>query len=443
MINFFKKLFGGGQADTVVSKIYSQAKSANKLYNVDDVEEENDGYDDTYSNGAGIYKPFKTSKKKPVGTGKAAGLGTPGTVPSNYNPDTNNPISVYRNVAGCTIDDMWDYAITINKFNWEKYDYTSWPCADMSFPDLDEDKSYDLWPFKPTHVDMSGHTLHWVDLNNQYKSGIERKGFIHGFTTPDRYIGIDAQQCLVELEALASERNEVNTIAAGFVSQDHLLYIIETTRKQIKKAYAEVQAIVDETNDKLNQQMNANIDAAKASGLLNPIKGISMEDWAAANAKIASGMPLNDVLKILGTEKPIWDEASAEWMARMSQDTTFAISKVYGDAFTNSNIGKFAGAAPSTDAANNPVVEQVKNDLDLYVKIMCHQNIGSTQGIDATSILKQYGLTLGDWGVINGFWSPKLGSNVENAMKMSALMDKYNAEFAAATPPKAGNDIDF
>lgn len=447
-MSFFKKLFGDDAKNEEEKKNNAlKAENTNDQYeegedlDEDDVDEEDDDLegDDSISQ-ASLTDSFEPVK--PIGNGKAAGKGKPGEVPANYSPDKNNPISVYRNVAGCSRDDKSDYIMKIDSWNWQKYDYETWPCADMSFPDLDEDKSYDLWPFKP-HFDMSGHTVHWVDLNNQYKSGIERKAIIRGYKIPDRYIGVDAQKCQIEFEALAKENDASKIQDAGFSNKDHLLYIIESTKKQLKKGYAETQAVIDQTMGKLNQQMNANIDTAKASGLLDPVKGISLQDWAAANAKIASGMPFDEVLKVLSTEKPIWEEASAEWMARMSQDTSFAISKVYGDAFSNSNIGKFAGASASTDSANNPVVAQVKNDMDLYVKIMCHQNIASTQGIDPISILKQYGLTIGDWGVLNGHWSPQFNGNLENVMKMSALMDKYNAEFAAAAPPKAGNDIDF
>jgi hypothetical protein len=261
------------------------------------------------------------------------------------------------------------------------------------------------------------------------------------YTIPEHLLGKDAETLKAELEALAAENDEAKIKAAGFDNLQHVQYVIDTAGDNIKVAYAHAQAFLDETNKELQQQMNKNIDAAKAGGLLDPIKGVSMEDWAAANAKIAGGMPLDEVLKILGVEKPVWDAVSGEWMARMSQDTTFAISKVYGDAFANSNIGKFAGAGGASGSADsNTMVEKVKNDFDLYIKIMCHQNMASAQGIDAGSILKQYELTAGDWGVIGMHWAPQMGANLELAMKMSALMDKYNAEFAVA---KAGSDIDF
>jgi|GEM_PF-630558 len=259
------------------------------------------------------------------------------------------------------------------------------------------------------------------------------------YTIPEHLIGKDAFKLVAELEALANENNEANIKAAGFENLAHVKYAIESARGNIQEGMAEAQAVLDEANKKLKEEMNQHIDAAKKGGLLDPIEGIGMEDWAAANVKIANGMPLDEVLKILGTEKPIWDKVSADWMARMSQDSTFAISKVYGDAFTNPNIGKFATAGGAA-APGNGAVEKIKNDFDLYIKIMCHQNMASTQGIDANAVLKQYGLTAADWGMIGGHWAPQMGSNLELAMKMSPLMEKYNAEFATA---KAGDDINF
>ncbi len=94
----------------------------------------------------------------------------------------------------------------------------------------------------------------------------------------------------------------------------------------------------------------------------------------------------------------------------------------------------------ASPAAGNGAVDKIKNDFELYIKIMCHQNMASTQGVDANAVLKQYGLTAADWGMIGCHWAPQMGSNLELAMKMSPLMEKYNTEFATA---KAGDDISF
>lgn len=371
-----------------------------------------------------------------IGSGKSAGIGQPGALPANYNPNLKEPLSLYRNVAGCVRKDIMDYIYAIDSWSWKSYDVNKWPCADLDFPDLDPEKKYDIWPFKP---DLN--QVHWVNLHDKaFMSGVARKGYILGYTCPEAFESLDAQAALVQFEDLLKANNEAAITAAGFKSKEHLEYMIHSTTHRIKKAYAETQSLLDTLNAEQSAAMNKNVEAVKAGGLLDPIKGVSMEDWAAGNAKIGGGMPLDQVLKVLGVEKPVWDAVSAEWMSRMQQDTTFAIAKVYGEAFTNPNMGKFAGAGGGSAAGGNAKIDAIKNDLDEYVKIMCHQNMGAAQGIDANSILQQYGLTAADWGTIGMHWAPQLGGNLEVAMKMSALMDKYNAQFAGA---KAGSDIEF
>ncbi len=277
----------------------------------------------------------------------------------------------------------------------------------------------------------------WV---GHYYGNSLRNCAIIPYTIPDQYIGRDAFELMAELEALAEENNDAKINAAGFDNIHHLNYTIERARRNITVGIAEAQSMLDEQSKQQAEAMNQHIAAAKSGGLLDPIKGIGMEDWAAANVQLSNGRSLDEVLKVLGTEKPVWDEVSAEWMARMSQDTTFAISKVYGDAFTNPNIGKFAQAGGSGAAQGSGELEKVKNDFELYIKIMCHQNMASVQGIDATSVLKQYGLSVTDWSMAGAHWAPKMGSDLTLAMKMAPLMEKYNAEFASAG---AGSDISF
>jgi hypothetical protein len=228
----------------------------------------------------------------------------------------------------------------------------------------------------------------------------------------------------------------------GFSDESHFLWGIALLDSAEEKAYDDADNVLKEQKAKLDTQMDAHIEAAEAGGLLDPINGIDMETWAAANAKIAGGMDLEEVLKTVGTEKPIWDEVSAEWTARMSQDTTFAISKVYGDAFMNSNIGKFANAETNqeSEAASPAGNSDIYEDFELYIKVMCHQNMGATQGKDAASILQEYGLTVTDWSSVGMHWAPKMATDTRMALKMGELMEKYNAEFASV---KAGDDIDF
>ncbi len=353
---------------------------------------------------------------------------------------------LYQNVTGKNKDEYRDYLTQLDRMDWHSYDYSTWPCADLSFQNLDASENHDVWPFKPNLNEP-----HWVDLNNQFPVGIRRYGYVHKFEMPEQVRELshgDASNILNEIKNSKGDNDEAfnNQIQEyGFSNEEHFLWGIALLDDAQEKAYDAADDFLKEQQAKLNAQMNSHIEAAEAGGLLDPISGIDMETWAAANAKIAGGMDLEEVLQVVGTEKPIWDEVSAEWNARMSQDTTFAIAKVYGDAFTNSNIGKFSfketneESGAETNTANSGLTN-VMEDFELYVKIMCHQNMGATQGKDAASILQEYGLSVNDWSSVGAHWTPKMATDTRMALKMGELMEKYNAEFASA---KAGDDIDF
>lgn len=342
---------------------------------------------------------------------------------------------LYKNVKGQKKEDYFDdYLMVMDRMDWSQYDHTTWPCADMSFPDIDENELSDVWPYKP---DLS--EPHWINLNG-LRSGIKRYGYLHKFKLPESVENMKFEEAKTLLNGIAALKESDPTnfnseiTKYNFTEEKHFLWAVEVYKSSEAEAYGEAEAALKKTNEALDAKMNEAVDAAKAGGQLNPIKGIDMDTWAAANAKLANGMGLEEVLSIIGTEKPIWDEVSAEWNARMSQDTTHAIMKVYGDAFVNSDIGKFASSSATTPSApsnDNDSAEKVKQDFELYIKIMCHQNAGASQGKDAQSILQEYGLTATDWSNIGTHWSGQMATDLRLATSMGELMTKYSTEFAA------------
>jgi len=341
-----------------------------------------------------------------------------------------------------------------NKNSTDTYDYTTQESADFSWPDLDTDDIGQLEPWLCYREKPDGTQGGWTDLN-AIADGKERKltacGSKLGF--PEE-LGedVDAAKKIIESINGASDFDSAAG-DAGFKSndqfslKDHVASASFQLDEALEEGYANSDELLKEQKEKTDAEMDDNIAAAQSGGLLDPIDGIDMETWAAGNAKITNGMPLEDVLKVVGTEKPLWDNASAIWMERMSQDTTFAITKVYGDAFTNSDIGKFASSGGaekvSTPAAASGGASGAGNameDFDLYIKIMCHQNMGAQQGKDAQSILSEYDLTVTDWGNIGMHWNTQMATDTKLAMDMVKLMEKYNAEFASGS---AGDGIDF
>ncbi len=330
------------------------------------------------------------------------------------------------------------------------YDFATSKGADFAWPDFDPQTLGNREPWLCYAADGKGG---WKDLNF-IASGKDRRATAAirrlGLPAPWKNMIID-RDSLRKVEAavglsdaeLQSKAAEFGlTSDARFTLRDHMLGVLMEFQDGMKHVNKIGQRMLDASNAEAKKEMDGNIAAAKSGGLLDPIQGVSMEDWAGANAKIAGGMALEAVLKVLQIEKPVWDAVSAEWMTRMTQDTTFAITTVYGAAFTNPNIGKFAGvAAPAAAApAAGGGVAKVMGDFDLYIKIMSHQSAGAAQGQDAAAILKKYGLTPADWGTVGGHWSGKMMIDFTLATRMADLMAKYGAEFAK---PGAGDDISF
>lgn len=74
---------------------------------------------------------------------------------------------------------------------------------------------------------------------------------------------------------------------------------------------------------------------------MEKINGISFEDWAAACAHLAQGMPESEVIATLGIETPVWQDTNDQWTNKlgdlMAQDMNVATQ--YGEIFANPKVG--------------------------------------------------------------------------------------------------------
>ncbi|MEM6731587.1 MAG: DUF6620 family protein [Myxococcota bacterium] len=194
----------------------------------------------------------------------------------------------------------------------------------------------------------------------------------------------------------------------------------------------QAQSFVDESRAAHEKEMAAHIETARGDGLLDPVHGISLEDWAAGNAKIVAGSTLGEVLAVLGVESPAWDAANAEWQGRMSRDTTFAIAKVYGEAFQDSNIGKFASEQKQSGAPC---------DFETWVRVGVHMAKGTEQGLDPQGILQTHGMTVNDWSAAGAYWSVEFQRDLAQYYELHGeLQAKYEKIYAAGS---VADDIDF
>lgn len=206
-----------------------------------------------------------------------------------------------------------------------------------------------------------------------------------------------------------------------------------------------------EANWRMGQQQNqiqAEVAQAAASGELDPVDGVSLEAWAAFNAALIQGGHQDDLLKGVGMSPARWERVSAEWTARMSRDATFAIATVYGNAFQNASNGKWSAYAKEAIAARAE-----NRDLNLappvtqeaFYTIMFAQAYAVKKGQTAVDALKAMGLTIIDWtdlGTYMGYWIHRHAASFSE--EEHTIHEKVRAKFEAENPGlRADLDIAF
>ena len=187
---------------------------------------------------------------------------------------------------------------------------------------------------------------------------------------------------------------------------------------------------------------------AAASGELNAVEGITLEAWAAINAAIVGGASHEDLLKSQGIDKARWERVSAEWNARMSRDTTFAITTVYGNAFQAASKGKYGDFAREANAArlaNRELTMEPPMTVEQYWELLYEQDYGSKQGKDPIAVLKASGLSVVDWTDLSTFMGYFMNRTIQrNHKAFEEIQKRVTAKFAAKYPDvKTDVDIAF
>jgi hypothetical protein len=198
----------------------------------------------------------------------------------------------------------------------------------------------------------------------------------------------------------------------------------------------------------MERHMQGQVAAAASSGALAPVEGISLEKWASINAAIVGGANHEDLLRGQGITQDRWDRINAEWNARMARDTTFAVAKVYGEAFQKASQGKWAAhvrEATAARAANRDLQMEPPMPYEQYYELMLQQAYAAKQGKDPIESLKASGLTVIDWtdlGTFMGYFFHR--DAVRNQKKYEEIHKRLDAKYAAMNPGvKPDLDIAF
>ena len=168
---------------------------------------------------------------------------------------------------------------------------------------------------------------------------------------------------------------------------------------------------------------------AAPGGLLEPVEGVGLKDWARIYAGVASGGNLDALVAQAGLDKAKWERVSAEWMARMTTDTSMTIANEYGAAFaagSQSSYGAHAAHAASVGVAGDLSAEPMP--FERYIEVEEAMSAASDRGEDPIACLTAFGLSAADFGNIGMFWSKK---SQQEAMTYYHLRMEYSEKYRA------------
>ncbi|MFE7044620.1 DUF6620 family protein [Streptomyces atratus] len=164
-------------------------------------------------------------------------------------------------------------------------------------------------------------------------------------------------------------------------------------------------------------------------GGLDPVEGVALEQWAHVQAALAGGGDIEQLIAQAGMDRPRWDRVSAEWMQRMTTDTSGAIATAYGNAFAGASQGQYGAHGAQAAAAGvggNVGAEPIP--FEHFVEIQEAQGAAYRRGQDANDVLAHFGLSALDWSNASMYWSKRIQ---QESNKYHALFTQYSDFYRA------------
>ncbi|WP_005038435.1 hypothetical protein [Holophaga foetida] len=167
-------------------------------------------------------------------------------------------------------------------------------------------------------------------------------------------------------------------------------------------------------------------------GLLEPIEGVSIQDYGRIVARMVAGQDLAVLLRESGMDQAKYDRVSEAWNQRMAVDTTFTLTGEYGKAFM-----------PASNEACG-TTETPAFSWEEYIEATEAMSAATSAGVDPQAVLKQLGMSLSDYVNAGQHWGEWFNQNaIRNPAILeehTTLSEKYRAKYALA---KNDQDLEF
>jgi hypothetical protein len=185
--------------------------------------------------------------------------------------------------------------------------------------------------------------------------------------------------------------------------------------------------------------------------LLQPIHGITLKDYGAISAKMASGVDEATICNVLGIEPAVFQEVNAIWCQRMQEDTSFTVTTLFGQYFGEAESHPKLGQLSTNITEEGQVnLEKMKSDRYFYEELCGARQAAYEYGMDGAQwILENFGIGLGEMQSVAMKYMEEQNKNFDsNAIThylnyQNEKTKEYAARFAKEQGGNVADDIDF
>lgn len=204
---------------------------------------------------------------------------------------------------------------------------------------------------------------------------------------------------------------------------------------------AEGQALITKAAMRaMNERMKYMAAAGAASGLLDPVEGVSIAIYANLQAKqtTVSVDEFNGLLAQHQMDRPKWDRVAKGWLDRMTRDTTGAVATEYAKGFAGGGQYGGMGAAAMDNMASGqmglqgPSAASEPMGFEKYCEIAGAMQAWSKQGKDISAGLhKHFQMTAMDYSNVSMYWSQKMMADLSMFDRQTQIQNHFEQQYAS------------
>lgn len=190
----------------------------------------------------------------------------------------------------------------------------------------------------------------------------------------------------------------------------------------------------------MNERMKYMTAAGSASGLLDPVEGVSIAVYANLQAKQPGMDPdaFNGLLAQHQMDRPKWDRVAKGWLDRMTRDTTGVVATEYAKGFAGQGQYGAMGSAAADNMGSGQMGLQgpatagaEPMSFEKYCEIAGAMQAWSKQGKDISAGLHKYfQMTAMDYSNVSMYWSQKMMADLSMFDRQTQIANHFEAQYA-------------